>query len=317
MPLEGRSEPRGPGLGRTHELRAPPPGPQGRRGAHGDRAAQGGTHRLPPGAQRPLQPACPPASPHRRASNKEATLERREKPPPFMEGPHSRSWPRPNASLAAASPGPGRWDFSNRMPREELEAQREEGPGPRLCPCARRVWEPLSSLGPHVPFSRPRPGRREGHAPGCSPPPRPMEPGGCKPFPPPGNLRRTRCPRGTSAGAGRSQPGCGPSSSPPCWTVPGATPGDVWVRWGGRVSRATPPPSLAARPLSARGGHLGPGSVEQPAQCCPLGHPRCLCSKPLPATRSGLAPLLTVPARGQPGTAPRGLHERERGSVPG
>lgn len=92
----------------------------------------------------------------------------------------------------------------------------------RLCLCPRGPGAALFSMAP-----RPRQpclaGAGEAHAPRSCPSPRPTEPGGFNPFPPSGNLRRTRCPRGPSAQAGRARPGVGgsPSSSLPCLVLPG------------------------------------------------------------------------------------------------
>lgn len=81
-------------------------------------AAQRDTHRLPPGGRLPFQ-ACLPSrvTTQSRASNREATFERREKQPAFIERLlKQRAGHLPDANLAVSSPGPVRWEFSNRMP---------------------------------------------------------------------------------------------------------------------------------------------------------------------------------------------------------
>lgn len=217
-----------------------------------------------------------------------------------------RAGPLPNPKLAGPSPGPGRWEISDgrnghgrpSRPRGMKHRARCKGRAPACAHVPAGSGSPSPLRGS---FGRAWPGRGEAHTLGSSPPPWRWSQEGASPLPPPGNLRRTRTRGASRRGLGWLSLAAAPL---PHGLAGSPGPGSPWLRWGG-VSRATPPPGLASRPLLLE-GVTGP-------RCRGTGY------SSLPARRPQLAlSLLLPPGQGWPlseghgrraaGTAHRGLH---------
>lgn len=226
-------------------------------------AAQRDTHRLPPGEHFPSQACLPSRVSTEQGLHEGSDFGAADKQSPFSERLlKQRAGHLPNANIAASSPRPvgGILERNAHGKNSRLRGTKGWARWKARAELVRVCLQGLGALSSpwlHDPLSCADGARRVQIL----------------------SLLQGIC-AGTDArgaprrGQDRLSQGAAPLPSLPCCELRAwCSPGEVGVGWGGRVSGATPPPSLAPWTLPTPGYHLAPGSMGQAAGLYQRGDP--------------------------------------------